>query len=58
VTTTGPAARLSRTPLAPGRPAPKPGSDAREVLAEFGLDDRYDALVESGVLVTEGVAPR
>ena len=30
----------------------------REVLAQFGLDERYDALIESGVLVTEGVAPR
>jgi len=56
VTTTGPAARLSRTPLVPGRPAPTPGSDGREILEEVGLGDRYDALVESGVVRVEGVA--
>ena len=56
VTTTGPAARLSRTPLVPGRPAPTPGSDGREILDEVGLGDRYDALVEAGVVRVEGVA--
>jgi crotonobetainyl-CoA:carnitine CoA-transferase CaiB-like acyl-CoA transferase len=56
VTTTGPAARLSRTPLVPGRPAPTPGSDAREILEEIGLGDRYDALVETGAVRIEGVA--
>jgi crotonobetainyl-CoA:carnitine CoA-transferase CaiB-like acyl-CoA transferase len=56
VTTTGPAARLSRTPLVPGRPAPTPGSDAREILEEVGLGDRFDALVASGVVRIEGVA--
>ncbi len=56
VTTTGPAARLSRTPLVPGRPAPTPGSDTREILEEIGLGDRYDALVEAGVVRIEGVA--
>ncbi len=56
VTTTGPAARLSRTPLVPGRPAPTPGSDAREILEEIGLGDRFDELVSSGAVRTEGVA--
>ena len=56
VTTTGPAARLSRTPLVPGRPAPTPGSDARAILEEIGLGDRYEALVTSGVVRVEGVA--
>ena len=56
VTTTGPAARLSRTPLVPGRPAPTPGSDARAILEEIGLDDRYEALVTAGVVRVEGVA--
>jgi crotonobetainyl-CoA:carnitine CoA-transferase CaiB-like acyl-CoA transferase len=55
VTTTGPAARLSRTPLVPGRPAPTPGSDAREILEEIGLGDRFDELVSSGTVRTEGV---
>jgi crotonobetainyl-CoA:carnitine CoA-transferase CaiB-like acyl-CoA transferase len=56
VTTTGPAARLSRTPLVPGRPAPTPGSDAAEILAEVGLEGRLAELVASGVVRTEGVA--
>ena len=56
ITTTGPTARLSRTPLVPGRPAPTPGSDAREILEEVGLSDRYDTLVEAGVVRVEGVA--
>jgi crotonobetainyl-CoA:carnitine CoA-transferase CaiB-like acyl-CoA transferase len=56
VTTTGPAARLSRTPLVPGRPAPTPGSDAAEILAEVGLEGRLAELVASGAVRTEGVA--
>jgi crotonobetainyl-CoA:carnitine CoA-transferase CaiB-like acyl-CoA transferase len=56
VTTTGPAARLSRTPLVPGRPAPTPGSVAQEILEEIGLGDRFDELVNSGVIRTKGVA--
>ncbi len=56
VTTTGPAARLSRTPLVPGRSAPTPGSDAAEILGEIGLGDRLETLVSSGVVRTEGVA--
>lgn len=56
VTTCGPAPRLSRTPVRPGRPAPKPGAQAREILEEYGLGDDYDRLVHAGVIVTEGVA--
>jgi crotonobetainyl-CoA:carnitine CoA-transferase CaiB-like acyl-CoA transferase len=56
VTTTGPAARLSRTPVVSGRPAPTPGSDGREILEEIGLGDRFDGLVSSGVVRIEGVA--
>lgn len=56
VTTTGPAARLSRTPLVAGRPAPTPGSDGREILEELGLGSRFDELVSSGVVRIEGVA--
>jgi crotonobetainyl-CoA:carnitine CoA-transferase CaiB-like acyl-CoA transferase len=58
ITTTGPAPRLSRTPVVPGRPAPKPGSDAASILAEAGLLDRMHALVEAGVVVMEGVGAR
>jgi len=58
VTTTGPGPRLSRSPLRPGNPASAPGADARDVLAEFDLADRYDGLVERGVLVVDGVTGR
>ena len=56
VTTCGPAPRLSRTPVRPGIPAPKPGSHAREILEEHGLGSRYDALLDSGIILTDGVA--
>ena len=56
VTTCGPAPRLSRTPVRPGIPAPKPGSHAREILEEHGLGSRYQTLLDSGVIMTDGVA--
>ena len=56
VTTCGPAPRLSRTPVRPGIPAPKPGSHAREILEEHGLGSRYQTLLDSGVILTDGVA--
>ncbi len=56
VTTCGPAPRLSRTPVRPGRPAAKPGSDVESVLAEHGLGAQYGSLVESGVVLIDGVA--
>ena len=56
VTTCGPAPRLSRTPVRPGIPAPKPGIHAREILEEHGLESRYQTLLDSGVILTDGVA--
>jgi crotonobetainyl-CoA:carnitine CoA-transferase CaiB-like acyl-CoA transferase len=50
VTTSGPAPRLSRTPVRPGRLPVLPGSDAREILAEVGLGDRYEPLLAKGVI--------
>jgi len=55
ITTTGPTTRLSRTPVVPGRPAPRPGSNGREILEGAGLGDRIEALIDAGVMVTEGV---
>ena len=55
VTTCGPAPRLSRTPVRPGRPAPKPGSDAADVLAGYGLDGDLQRLVNAGIVLTDGV---
>jgi len=56
ITGFGPSPRLSRTPVAPGRPAPKPGAQAREILEEIGQGDRFDRLVEQGVILMDGVA--
>ncbi len=56
VTTCGPAPRLSETPVCIGRPAPKPGSDAADILAEIGLEHRLDDLIASGVVRLDGVA--
>ncbi len=58
VTTTGPTQRLSRTPPEPGRPAPKPGSDAESILAEVGLSGEMERLVRDGVVVLEGISAR
>ena len=56
VTTCGPTPRLSKTPVHPGKPAPRPGSDARDILEEHGLGSEFDRLVSAGVILTEGVA--
>ena len=56
VTTCGPAPRLSRTPVRPGIPAPKPGIHAQEILEEHGLGSRYQTLLDSGAVLTGGVA--
>ncbi|MEE8305466.1 MAG: CoA transferase, partial [Candidatus Tectomicrobia bacterium] len=56
VTTCGPAPRLSRTPVHIGQPASKPGSDAADILAEIGLADRLEALIDAGVIRVDGVA--
>jgi len=58
ITTTGPTPRLSRTPVLPGRPAPRPGSDAKAILATVGLDGELDRLLADGVVVTEGIGAR
>lgn len=55
ITTNGPAPRMSRTPVQPGRVASKPGSDAHEILSEIGLADKLEKLVETGVIRLDGV---
>lgn len=55
ITTTGPAMRLSRTPVTVGRPASKPGSDAVSVLAEIGMDGELERLIREGVIAVDGV---
>ncbi len=55
ITTTGPAARLSRTPCVPGRPAPQPGEDAASILAEIGMGPEIDRLVGARAVIPVGV---
>jgi crotonobetainyl-CoA:carnitine CoA-transferase CaiB-like acyl-CoA transferase len=55
VTTTGPSPKLSGTPLIPGHPSTKPGSDAESVLAEIGMAGELERLKSAGVIVTEGI---
>jgi crotonobetainyl-CoA:carnitine CoA-transferase CaiB-like acyl-CoA transferase len=55
VTTTGPGALLSRTPVRPGRPAPRPGADAESILEEIGMRGALDRLIREGVVVVDGV---
>jgi crotonobetainyl-CoA:carnitine CoA-transferase CaiB-like acyl-CoA transferase len=54
----GPSPRLSRTPAQPGRPTPPPGADAASILAEIGRAGDLDRLVESKIIVTEGILAR
>ena len=56
VTGFGPSPRLSLTPVVPGRPAPKPGAQGREILEEIGLGRKFDGLLDRGVILTDGVA--
>lgn len=58
LTTNAPSPRFSRTPAKPGRPAPRPGSDAASILAEIGLADDLDRLIAERVVVVEGVGVR
>ncbi|HXH23007.1 MAG TPA: CoA transferase [Dehalococcoidia bacterium] len=58
ITTTGPGPRLSRSPVVPGRPAPRPGADALSVLADIGMADELDSLVARGIVKTEGISAR
>ncbi len=55
ITTCGPAFRLSRTPVRPGRQAPRPGSNAREILEEHGLGAEYQRLVNVGAVATKSI---
>ncbi len=55
ITTTAPGGKLSRTPMAIGRPAAKPGSDAASVLADIGMSDELERLIREGVIAVEGV---
>lgn len=50
VATIGPIPRLSHTPLQAGRPL-RPSMDAKEILAEIGLDRDFDHLIKQGVVV-------
>ncbi len=56
ITSVGPVARLSLTPVQPGRPTPSPGVDAASVLAELQREQQLDELVAQGVIGIE--APR
>jgi crotonobetainyl-CoA:carnitine CoA-transferase CaiB-like acyl-CoA transferase len=54
ITSVGPVARLSRTPVQPGRPTPSPGLDAGSVLAELALGQpQLDELIAQGVVGIE-----
>ena len=53
ITTVGPAARLSRTPVRPGRPAASPGLDAADVLGELGREPQLEELLGRGVVTSE-----
>jgi crotonobetainyl-CoA:carnitine CoA-transferase CaiB-like acyl-CoA transferase len=56
ITSCGPAPRLSRTPVRPGVPAPKPGADALEILEGIGMGGQFDDLVQRGIVRIDGVA--
>ena len=51
VRTTGPSAKLSRTPVSPGAPASAPGSDGAGVLEEVGLSSVRAELVAAGIML-------
>jgi crotonobetainyl-CoA:carnitine CoA-transferase CaiB-like acyl-CoA transferase len=55
ITTTAPGVKLSRTPMAVGRPAAKPGSDVASVLAEIGIGGERERLIREGVIAVDGV---
>ncbi|MBV8715473.1 MAG: CoA transferase [Chloroflexi bacterium] len=59
ITCVGPPARLSRTPVQPGRPAPSPGADAADILRDIGREADLQELLREGVIAVETVsAPR
>ncbi|MDR5804822.1 CoA transferase [Caballeronia sp. LZ001] len=49
VATIGPIPRLSRTPVQPGRPL-RPSLEARDILGEIGLDDRFEQYLADGII--------
>jgi crotonobetainyl-CoA:carnitine CoA-transferase CaiB-like acyl-CoA transferase len=53
VTSVGPAPRLSRTPVVPGRPAPSPGADTADIMRELGRDSELDELLRLGIVAIE-----
>ena len=53
VTTVGPVARLSRTPVDAGRAAPAPGADGIDVLQSVGLTSQLPTLEASGAFRRE-----
>lgn len=53
VTTVGPPARLSRTPVDVGRPAASPGADGLDVLKSVGMADEAERLAASGAFWRE-----
>jgi crotonobetainyl-CoA:carnitine CoA-transferase CaiB-like acyl-CoA transferase len=53
----GVAARLSRTPLRVGKPVHPAGADAAHILAQIGLLDELDQLVEEGAISTSLTQP-
>ncbi len=58
ITTTGPTPRMSRSPVAPGRPAPRPGSDAKSILNDIGMGGEMETLAARKVIRLEGVTAR
>ena len=46
-----PIARLSRTPTRIGAPSTPPGSDVRDIVAQYGLSEELPQLVEQGAVV-------
>ena len=55
VTTSGPSPRLSMTPVEPGIPAQRPGSNADEIMKDYHMSEELPHLISSGVIVTEGI---
>jgi crotonobetainyl-CoA:carnitine CoA-transferase CaiB-like acyl-CoA transferase len=53
VTSVGPVARLSRTPVQPGRPTVTPGADAADVLRDVNRETQLDGLLDQGVVGME-----
>jgi len=51
VTTIGPGVRLSRGTMTPGRPAPTPGADSRDLMAEAGMADQADDLIRRRIVL-------